>query len=376
MAADRNQYNDLAQEDISTNSVLVRHWYGKLHIDKATHLARFFLDDIAVNVDANGVKGILGLCVIDGPNYNMHAPARRGCRMYMTALGPALAFRDGGLNIYAIASLSFGDLNPINGNLSIAIIVTSSFYSASTSTGLFNILDPEGAYVFPINVPRDETREINFAMPVTTGTSLNIGPFVVNEEGRKDWSLYSYTVPRARIMLYGPSDFASTAYNAFLIYGGSPLFTEVGDLAVKKLYTDLTGPSKPPAGFYANNTHWLQLDTDGVIVDMRAIGNWQESDPEFDRGWTAIHYYAFSAVDTSGTCNYITRPDWVHDPINDIIVYKSDDNGKIYTSSTLTTLAPDGFYWNSGGFPEAGIEQYVSGVLFAQGDCLNGLILV
>src|SRR5690606_19403105 len=135
MAADRGTYNDLVADARSTNGITVRHWFAKLHTNKATHLARFYLDELLVNVDGSGVKGYLGICVVGSFNYNMHAASRRGCIAAGTSGGVGITFQDGGLNTFGFAQYTDSPMVAYANHIIMPSLFRSAYYVGTSNYG-------------------------------------------------------------------------------------------------------------------------------------------------------------------------------------------------------------------------------------------------
>lgn len=135
MAVDSSQYNKIVRKAISKNNVLVTHSYMLLHVNKATHLARFYLDDVAIAVDRFGVKGLLGICRVGSFNYNMHAANRRGCLAFGLSGGAGISFQDGGAHTKGYAD-QLTVLNQNVGTVMFSVFFKSAYYLDSTSIAI------------------------------------------------------------------------------------------------------------------------------------------------------------------------------------------------------------------------------------------------
>ncbi|RZJ91829.1 MAG: hypothetical protein EOO20_03965 [Chryseobacterium sp.] len=89
--------------------------------------------------------------------------------------------------------------------------------------------------------------------------------------------------------------------------------------------------------------------------------------------YTPVRFWSYARTNFPQTCTFMARPDYVHNPDNDIIGYLNNVDNKVYVRNyeAGNEYIPNGFYYTSGG-PEAHIDQYVNGAIINSGDCLNG----
>lgn len=243
------------------------HKVAILQVNKATMLARFYLDDLVVaKVDGTN-DGVIGVVIIGGENEKMHNIATRGGVGRARVNGQtARLLNDAGLNTLGMTSQPTTITNPTIVDLPIDEFTSKSAFYSGGSFGVSISLDSGSTWSdFEMGFHTQDTielsGEINLGevpgLPLKATDTVLLRTYHENEEGRK----YSDTTP---------------AYiNAWLIpnmrYAGisswpSQAIQVYGDIyALEKTYL---GGTPYPAGKLSNNPDGTSLvDSEGWFVN-------------------------------------------------------------------------------------------------------------
>lgn len=109
----------------------VEHLLAILQTNKATHLARFYLDDVVAILGADGVtEGVYGVIYPGTDNYQMHNISRHGAARHR-GIGNGVVLNDAGLNTLGIAIMNTVLVSWAN-NVMINMTHRSSWYDNSS----------------------------------------------------------------------------------------------------------------------------------------------------------------------------------------------------------------------------------------------------
>ncbi len=288
MGATRSMYNNYPIAARSTNGITIQHWSAKLHIDKATHLARFYLDELLAMMDASGTRGYVGVCNLGSANYYMHAAARRGCIGSAAAGADGIAFQDGGLNTLGVAG------NPTVTDAKVGSITIAAFFKAAHCVRASEIgveylhlgAWQPWAFFGSLEEATEATKSYTaISIPYfAAGDTVTIRAFHGNAEGTYYSGTANLTLEAAPLTLkYG--SWASTAYagsyteNVYV--GFLPLVTGARFYKTEQM----DNIPQPLGGFYILGEQWFEVreGTDDFMEVVAfgdvGIGNWPDGDP-------------------------------------------------------------------------------------------------
>ena len=375
MPANRSQYTDGVLDARSANGNTVRHWFGKLHVDKSTHLARFYLDEILATVDLSGVRGYLGVCNAGSVNYNMHNASRRGCIGSGAAAGNGITFQDGGLNTLPFTS-AVTAVNGRLGNIQISQSVKSAWYVTTDTIGI-QYKNTANVFVNWLTFVGIQAEAITATKTIIgqefdgflAGATIEVRGYVTNVEGTYYSASVSFMILLAQFSLKHNATVASTADSGSvfvtvfsdrvpLFDGGTRLFkTEVYPLAY------IYGAD---SGYYIYNGWWYKVGEltpggwKGVLDFGRAVaGQWPAGDPANPATYSELVFNAYSTIGGVNACSTAE---------SEFTRYVRVADGLAYTTTGFGTLIPDGYYTRGTGTAKKWY-QYTGGAIVAQGFC-------
>lgn len=375
MGATRSLYNDKVIEARSTNGLTIPHWFAKLHIDKATHMARFYLDELLANVDASGVKGHLGICQNGSANYQMHAAARRGCIGATIGAAHGIAFQDGGLNTFGIL-ISQTAIDRTAMGATVSNDYKSAYCVKTTKTGVtYRMQKPGEAWSLWFTEESTKSRLPNetFAtefrltqlttFTASEGTQIEFYGWIENEEGR-----YTTSVIASTTIILSPIKLRanSTANQVLTYWTNNPAMHTVGNAGIDsatKLYREVSPESYTPeaSGNYYHetaNTLYYTFGTSGSFTNALL----SETSTNTGGQGTTYNTEIWDSYGSSSTQACIKS-----EIGPSITTYRSLSNGKYYSSPTMGAYAPDYYYTRiQGGLYE--IVQMVSGEIVSSGN--------
>lgn len=375
MAAPTTAYNNLALNAISTNSISTTHLFGKLNVDKATHLARFYLDEIMANIDGSGVKGYAGICNVGSDNYNMHSAARRGCVASGAAAGNGLIFKDGGLNTLA-KSVALTNLNARIANVQLSQSVISAWYLQTDTIGI-QYKNTSDVWTNWLTFAGTQAEATTATKTITgdefdgyvAGDTIEVRAYVTNDEGTYYSSSITFMLLMASFSLKYNSTYASYANSgstySTVYVDKVPLY----EYNVRFFETDtypLSYANGSDAGYYIYDGYWYQIGEltpggwVGVIDFGRALdGQWPEGDPANPATYSELVFNAYSTIGGSNACS-TTESNFTR--------YLKVSDSLVYTDTGFGTLIPDGYYTKGTGLAKRWY-QYSGGAIIDQDFC-------
>lgn len=359
MAAPAGAYRQTLNVINSAGAQIV-HLPAILQIDKATMLARFYLDGMISIVTTQG-DALLGYCRIGSGNYNMHNPSRHGSLRTYDA-GECVLFNDAGLNTLAITN----EMSVISSQIGVFKVqarFTSAFYVSTDAFGVrYQIHGADGAsqwYEEVIYQAKGENTTFIEDILLTwvddayafLNDTVTYTTFVINAEGRFNSPLLqSRKVDLIPIQLrVGSSDAAvSTFYtNNYALIPGDQDNDGILDYPYKTIsklyYKQQDGVYTPAlaANYYPGTspTFYYLVGGAGGSPDTNLIVRTVNTDNGGGQdAWTPWSYTAFAASSSAACAAARRRPD------NTVTVYRFNQDQKLYIVQNTSTLVQDGYY--------------------------------
>lgn len=191
MAAPNSAYRPYSYfQLVSGAGPAMEHLLALLQTNKATHIARFYLDDIIVVQGTDGTQGVMGVIYPGSVNYQMHNIARHGS-LRQNANGVVL--NDAGLNTLGFASSNFNFTRNFSNLLHAqTALFRSAWYVNTISYGFEFRKDGEtGAWLrhvmsgsaLPQQQQHSGLQVIRKSPPLDTFTNYQVRVYLENIEG-------------------------------------------------------------------------------------------------------------------------------------------------------------------------------------------------
>ncbi|RZJ82567.1 MAG: hypothetical protein EOO47_00015 [Flavobacterium sp.] len=186
MAAPSTAYLNKNINTISSTGQQVGNSRAVITDDATTLKQRFYLDDLLITKDADGVEGFTGLVNVNGIYYKMHNTSRIGSlRSYK--FGEQVNYTDAGLNTLAFAEL-ITIKNTTANRIVLEYLLKSAYYDGTTNYGIQ--IKPNGTSTW-YDYPTYATQAANittqtdriFGTAYDTEILVNMRLFATNPEG-------------------------------------------------------------------------------------------------------------------------------------------------------------------------------------------------
>ena len=162
----------------------VDHYLAKIHVNEATHLDLFYLDEIIAVGNPSEEEGWAGVVYPTSPNYQFHNILRHGTMRHQ---GSGVVLNDGGLNTLGFAEILSDDLKWAN-NVRFSAYHKSSYYDDTVEYGIQyrkvgTLTWNEWKVYTPLLSGDDVTADRLFDPSLAPGDNLEVRAFITNNEG-------------------------------------------------------------------------------------------------------------------------------------------------------------------------------------------------
>lgn len=342
-----------------SSGVWKKMYVAKVDTSAAVMKSRFYLDELI----AISGEGVIGAVNLDGPNAAMHnLTTRRGA-----VRSSVVWLNDGGLNTKGLGVYSGASVQ-LDVGILVSFYVNSAWYIDTDYAYVKWRKNPSGVWQTNSTSTgfNKGTSEITGVFLYSASVVLNPGEYidiiigVVNNEGTKETSIYTYQLPLATDLFGYAADYGSVAYYNYNNYPPNNYYfdsyvVEVGTT----ISANATSQINVSNGYIANDIYWYKIEeVSGVskVAKYGNIGSWDMGDPATPIQFIPVNFIGHHNSWSTG-CAVIgsLSPVTIYfDNINNVYRETASPSGVLasgayYTGTYAPNSAPEFIYIASNG---------------------------
>lgn len=343
----------------------------------------FYLDALLVH-NESGLP-FVGLVKLNSANYKMHSLARISDFRVKIGSDVYLALSDGGLNTKAFANTPTSSIHRI-GNTQVSSLILNAYYVASTIAKV-QYKKVDTTWVDWISDTPIGTENTSETVTITgeefngyvAGDTVYVRFVIVNSEGGYTTADINFELGLMMLNLKYNASTASVANSGSTykdVYFDNAVIFESATRWFRSDTLPLTQLESADEGYYISGGYWYKVEdadidgnpTPGIgnyhrVTDfgLAVDGKWPSGDPANPATYSEVVFSAYSYISYADSCDATDSP---------FTYYKRAFDGKLYTTTGLTTLAADGYYIRSLSGTKKWF-QYEDGLQILAGVCLE-----